>query len=88
MLHWNSSKQAVLVISAGADMVEAMNEPKTYRKTPEGWVPCEPPTPEQRRSMEEQRQRMFTPDGNLRRVIEIREAFQKGLVKPGAGNPP
>jgi hypothetical protein len=61
-----------------------MSEWKAFRLNPDGGdpIPIPPPTEEQQRSMEEQRQRMFTPDGQFRMVVEIREAFQKGLIKP------
>lgn len=53
-----------------------MSEIRTFKKVHGQWVQTENPTPEQARSMAEQQARMFTPDGQFRRVVEIREAMQ------------
>jgi len=55
---------------------------KAFRLTPDGPVPIPPPSPEAQRSMSEQQARMFTPDGQLRMVVETREKASKGQLKP------
>ncbi len=64
-----------------------MSEWKAFRMNPNGGdpIPIPPPTEEQQRSMDEQKERMFTPDGNFRMVMEAREKARKGLIKPGVG---
>jgi len=62
-----------------------MHGPKYFLHTPNGPVPCEPPTPDQLRGMAEQREKLFTPDGQLRMVVETREACEKGRFVPGIG---
>ena len=65
---------------------DAMSEIRTFKKVDGQWVQTENPTPEQARSMAEQQAAMFTPDGQLRRVAEIREAMKAARSQdPDAG---
>ncbi|PAW72708.1 MAG: hypothetical protein B9S38_05070 [Verrucomicrobiia bacterium Tous-C4TDCM] len=59
-----------------------MSEARTFKKKEGQWVKTENPTKEQLLSMSEQQARMFTPDGQLRMVIEIRENASRGRLKP------
>ncbi len=68
-----------------ASYAERLERTTAFRHAADGWEPCDPPTEDQLRSMDEQVARMFTPDGQFRRVVELREAWQKGLIKPGVG---
>ena len=54
---------------------------KAFRIDPNGGppIPISPPTEDQQRSMDEQQERMFTQDGQSRRVIQIREILMKEM---------
>ena len=68
-----------------ASYAERTKRTTAFRLNPDGGdpIPIPPPTEEQQRSMDEQKERMFTPDGQLRRVVELREAWQTAQSKPG-----
>ena len=60
---------------------------RAFRLNPDGGdpIPIPPPTEEQQRSIDEQVKRMFTPDGQSRRVIQLREAWRAAQSKPDIG---
>jgi len=49
---------------------------RCYRLTPTGFVRTSLPTPEQEQKLLEQQAAMFTPDGQFRRIQELRETWQ------------
>lgn len=57
----------------------AKNKHMTFRLKDGKWERTKNPTPEQSRSLAEQRARMFTPDGQFRMVVEIRDQAQRAI---------
>lgn len=60
---------------------QPMSESRTFRHFNGQWVQTENPSKEESRSMSEQQAKMFTPDGQLRMVVEMREQYRKGQLK-------
>jgi hypothetical protein len=64
-----------------------MSESRTFRHLNGQWVQTENPSNEEWRSMSEPQAKMFTPDRQLRMVVEMRELYRKDQSKPKSQPP-